>query len=100
MSNITYVHGSAELFSRAQLVLGTTQEKLGQLLGYSRRSIIRYQQRGHILLPHTIETLARACYPKDRAFAAAVAAFGGTTLVKLGIEAPEPPAAAAALAIP
>ena len=100
MGDITYVRGSADLFASAQAVLETTQEKLGQLLGVSRRSIIRFQQRGTILLPHHIEVLARACYPKDRAFAAGVAAFGGTTLAQLGIEPAVQPEAGAAPATP
>jgi hypothetical protein len=91
MASMPYVMSSAELFARAQMVLGVTQEGLGRLLGYSRRTIIRYQQRGGLLLPSHVETLARACYAKDRAFAAMIAARHGTTLVQLGIEVPAPP---------
>jgi len=96
MASMPYVMSSAELFARVQSVLGLTQEGLGRLLGYSRRTIIRYQQRGGLLLPSHVETLARACYSKDRAFAAMIAARHGTTLAQLGIEAPAPPPAPAA----
>jgi hypothetical protein len=84
--------GSAELLVRAQRVLGLTQEKLGDLMGgRSRRSIIRWQQRGHSLLADDCATLARACYPHDRALAEAFAVRGGHTLASLGLERPLPP---------
>jgi len=82
-----------ELMARAQTALGVSQEKMGKLIGVSRRTIIRYQQRGGILFPGKWETLARACYPRDRALAIVLAARAGATLVDLGLEQPPPPPA-------
>jgi DNA-binding XRE family transcriptional regulator len=86
------------LFVRVRTALHLSQQKLGNLLGYSRRTIIRAEQRGKIVLPQTWETLARACHPRDRALAAELAAAAGHTLVSLGLEAP--PAASAPPAAP
>jgi hypothetical protein len=83
----------AALLIRAQRALGLTQTELGELVGASRRSIIRWQQQGTTFLPHTWEALARACYPRDRELAAQCAAYAGHTLESIGLEQPPPPAA-------
>jgi len=87
----------AALLSDVQRALHLTQDKLGELMGRSRRTIIRYYQRGGIILPDTWEQLARAVHPHDRALAAELAAAAGQTLVSLGLEVPPaPPGPAAA----
>jgi hypothetical protein len=81
----------SELLIRVQRALGVSQRELGELLGASRRSIIRWQQRGTILLARSWEELARACYPHDRDLAAQCAAYAGQTLEGLGLERPPSP---------
>lgn len=90
-----------ELLIRVQQALGVSQRELGNLIGASRRSIIRWQQRGTILLAPTWEELARACYPHDRDLAAQCAAYAGQTLEGLGLERPpSPPQVPAANPLP
>jgi hypothetical protein len=88
--------GVAELLQRVQGALGISQRKIGDLLGVSRRSIIRWQRGGATLSPTKWETLARACYPRDRDIAVQCAAYASQTLQSLGLEQPVPPASAAA----
>jgi hypothetical protein len=80
--------GPAELLVRLQSALQTSQERLGELVGVSRRTVIRWQQRGAVLLPSQWETFARACHPHDRDLAAQCAAHAGETLESLGLERP------------
>lgn len=84
-----------ELLSDVQRTLLLTQEQLGRLMGLSRRTIIRYFQRGGTVLPNDWETLARAVHAHDRALAAELAAAAGQTLVSLGLESPPAPPAPA-----
>jgi hypothetical protein len=76
---------------RVQKTLPVTQKGLARLLGCSSRTVIRYYQRGGVLLPGAYERLATACHPHDPAFAAELAALAGKTLVELGLEPPPPP---------
>jgi hypothetical protein len=84
---------SPDLLIRAQQALGATQKELAQLLGRSRRTIIRYQARGGAgnLSMSDWHTLARAIHPRDRAMAETIATATGETLVTLGLESPTPP---------
>src|SRR5580692_9455687 len=80
------------LLTHCQMALGLTQQELADLLGCTKRTIQRWEDRGTTLLPPALEALARALYPVRPDLAARVAAGGDTTLDKLGI----PSAAAAA----
>jgi hypothetical protein len=84
-----------ELLSRIQRALHLNQRQLADLMNCSRRTIIRYYQRGGIILPSTWANLARATCASDRELAAELAARAGQTLVGLGLEALAPPATAA-----
>jgi len=89
--NPTRTASVPELFLRVRTALHLSQQKLGDLIGSSRRTILRAEQRGKIVLPTTWETLARATHPRDRALAAELAAAAGHTLVSLGLEGPPAP---------
>lgn len=82
---------SRQLMARVRLALGRSQRSLGELVGVSRRTVIRWEQRGAILGPRVWEILARECYPRDRNLAAQCAAYARQTLQSLGLERPAPP---------
>jgi transcriptional regulator with XRE-family HTH domain len=73
------------LLIHCQMALGLTQQELADLLGCTKRTIQRWQDKGGSLLPSGIETLARALYPVRPDLAEQVAAAGHTTLEQLGI---------------
>ena len=83
------------LLIQSQRALSMSQTQLGQLLGVSKRTIQRWQDRETTLLPSTFRTLAAAVYPKDPALAARIAAHGSTTLEALAPRAIRPALAAA-----
>jgi len=77
-----------ELLSRVQHALLLSQRELGELMGVSSRTVIRYMQRGGILLPPTYEKLARAVHARDAELAALLAARAGKSLAALGLGLP------------
>jgi DNA-binding XRE family transcriptional regulator len=79
------------LLVHAQSALGVSQEKLGQRLGVSRRTITRWTNRSSHPSPQEWAALARLVHPKDRDLAAKIASALGESLLTLGIEAPPPP---------
>ena len=84
-----------ELLLRLQTTLRMNQKELGNLLGLSSRTIIRYYQRGGTILPTHYARLAKALAPQDLALATYCARQSGQTLEQLGIaRAPELPAPA------
>ncbi len=72
-----------ELLWRLQTTLHMTQKQLGELMGCSSRTIIRYYKRGGFLLPSTYSKLAKACQPHDPTLAAYLAAHAGMSLDEL-----------------
>jgi transcriptional regulator with XRE-family HTH domain len=76
----------ASLLTRAQLALGLSQERLGEIVPVSRRTVWRWQSgQSSPIAPH-VERIARAVYPRDPALAAELAAAAQTTLAALGLE--------------
>jgi hypothetical protein len=76
---------------QAQLALGTSQRGLGERLGVSRRTVVRWSSGGGWRNAYTTGKLAALLYPVDPALAASFAAIGGHTLVSLGLEPSVPP---------
>ena len=74
--------------------LGKTQESLGELLGVSRRTMLRWQHHGGGPTPAGWADLARRLYTTDPELARHAAKAGGHTLDGLGLRA-SPPAAPA-----
>src|SRR5271154_5300149 len=75
----------AALLVHCQMALGFTQQHLADLLGCTKRTVQRWEDRGGILLPSGLEALARALYPVRPDLAEQVAAAGDATLDALGI---------------
>ncbi|HEY6459291.1 MAG TPA: helix-turn-helix transcriptional regulator [Polyangiaceae bacterium] len=81
------------LLVRTMAVLGVNQQGLAELIGISRRTIIRWSGKGSGPTYEQWVTLARHAYAKDPALARAIATELDKTLVLLGIEPPPPPPA-------
>ena len=88
VDRVPVIGSSAELIQRILQATRMTQRELGELLGYDRRTIVRWVARGTTLLPSHCEKLATACHPHDRALAGILAERAGKTLVDLGLEKP------------
>jgi len=58
--SLDHPHRQAELLVLAGRALGMSQEKLGELLGVSRRTMTRWTSRGTTLARDDATTLARA----------------------------------------
>lgn len=80
----------------ARRTLHLSQEQLGQIMGLSKRTIIRMEQGRSTPIPSQYERVARVLYPKDAALAGHYAAAAGTTLEAMGLvtAAPAPDPAA------
>jgi transcriptional regulator with XRE-family HTH domain len=87
------------LLVRTQIALGLSQQQLGDLLGCSRRTIVRYTQ-GHNG-PSIAEwhLLARHVHDVEPALGAEIAQETGETLETLGIIQPAPAPAPAPIAV-
>jgi hypothetical protein len=84
-----------ELLYRLQTTLHMTQKELGNLIGLSSRTIIRYYGHGGTFTPSQYATLAKALALQDPALATYCARLSGQTLEQLGItKPPELPAPA------
>jgi hypothetical protein len=81
------------LFLRAQQALGLTQERFGDLIGVSRRTLIRWGGHAPYLGEETLRRLVGALYPVDPDLAVQLAKQRGTTLELLGVVVPPPPVA-------
>ena len=79
----------APLVIRARLLLGMTQEQLGDMLGVARRTVIRWGT-GSTPSASQIIDLAKAVHPKDAALASALAVAAGARLEEIGIAPPRP----------
>jgi hypothetical protein len=86
---------AVRLVTMGQLALGISQEKLGTLLGATRRTVSRWVSRRSEPTVSQLQKLARAVYSVDASLAAALAAEGGQSLESLGLVRPAPPPVAA-----
>ena len=80
------------LLVQAQWALSKNQRTLGEMLGVSRRTVVRWTRGGGTTLPPSrLLTLARALHSVDAALAEKIALGHGQTLAGLGIavQAPE-----------
>ena len=82
---------TSALLLQAQMALKMSQTAFGQLLGVSRRTIIRWHGN-HLNLPvHHQATLTRLVHAQDPALASALATAFGGTLESLGVVTPAAP---------
>ncbi|MGO8998455.1 MAG: helix-turn-helix transcriptional regulator [Polyangiaceae bacterium] len=77
----------APLVTKARLRLGMSQQQLGEMLGASRRTVIRWNTGSKPTVTQVV-TLAKAVYAKDPALASALAVAAGTRLAELGLGVP------------
>jgi transcriptional regulator with XRE-family HTH domain len=87
MANIENIGASigSPLLMNCRMALGLTQQQFADIFGCTKRTVIRWEERGTVLLAPALEALARAVYPVRPDLAAQVAAAGETTLAQLGI---------------
>jgi hypothetical protein len=78
-------HVEATLLIECRTALALSQEKFGDILGRTKRTIQRWEERGTVLMPSEVEALARKIHPIRADLAAQLAAEAGTTLDQLGI---------------
>ncbi len=95
------VHDVGALLQQASMTLHLTQEKLGQMLGSSKRTAQRWIADQARPMDAQLGELARHVFPRDPGLASQLAEAGAYTLEELGIvpSAP-PPAPPAAPALP
>ncbi len=79
--------------TRHTLVL--SQGQLAEMMGVVKRTMQRWEDRGAILLPSHIRTLANSGAPQGPRPCAPIAAYGNTSLEALGLVKPAPPPAPA-----
>ena len=77
----------------ARRTLRLSQQDLGDIMGLSKRTIIRMEQGRSSPIPSQYASVARALYPVDPALAEHYAGAAGTTLEAMGLVAPSPPPA-------
>jgi hypothetical protein len=84
---------AAEIVARATVAIGAPQGELGNRLGLSRRTIVRWTAGETSPVPAELRQLAALVHPHDAELAAAIAAHVGESLETLGIAppAPDPP---------
>jgi DNA-binding XRE family transcriptional regulator len=75
------------LMIECRMALGLTQEQLGNLVGRTKRTVQRWEDRGALLVAEEAEALAHALHPVRPDLAAQIAAIGHTTLEQLGLAA-------------
>jgi transcriptional regulator with XRE-family HTH domain len=76
------------LVVEAQIALGLSQERLGKMLGASRRTVTRWAASQSLPSLAQLHAIARAVHPADPVLAAKIAEEGGETLESLSIVAP------------
>src|SRR5271163_599546 len=84
-------HLDALHFELSRQALGTSQAKLGETFGVSRRTAQRWASRGTHLPDDQMLDLIRLVHPHDAQLAAVLAATMGSTLEGLGVVKPAPP---------
>jgi hypothetical protein len=75
------------LVIKAQFALGLSQRTLGEMLGISRRTVIRWGT-GSVPSVSQVIAIAKAVYPIDPALASDLAVAAGTRLAELGLGIP------------
>jgi hypothetical protein len=81
-------HDPHAWFELARQALGTTQQKLGEQLGVSRRTAQRWGAHG--MPSYHLPDLARLVHPRDPGLAREIAAAAGMTLEVAGLAQPPP----------
>jgi transcriptional regulator with XRE-family HTH domain len=73
------------LLIQCRMALGLSQQGFGDLLGRTKRTVQRWEDRGTALMLSEVEVLARALLPVRPDLAVQIADSAATTLDQLGI---------------
>jgi transcriptional regulator with XRE-family HTH domain len=73
------------LLVQCRVALGLTQKEFGDIVGRTKRTVQRWEERGATLISSEVEALAHALNPVRPELAAQIAAVADTTLERLGI---------------
>lgn len=84
----------APLIGRARIVLGMTQQSLGEALESSKRTAHRWESGKAVPSVPNVRKLAALVFPHDAALAGELASATSTTLADLGLVKSPPPAPA------
>lgn len=87
----TRLEGSSLLIAAGD-VLHLNQRELAERLGVSRRTVVRWTARVTAMSPTDMIALAKLVFPLDIQLAEALALKSATTLERLGLVRPVPPA--------
>jgi transcriptional regulator with XRE-family HTH domain len=79
------------LIGRVRSALVYSQRRLGEALGISKRTVLRWEGGQAVPADFKVADMARLVYARDRELARELAAALGKSLVDLGIEAPALP---------
>jgi transcriptional regulator with XRE-family HTH domain len=85
MYAISMTGASATLLIHCRLALGLSQQELAAVVGVTKRTLMRWEERGTVLLPPQAAALARALNDVRPDLAAQIAASVGATLPTLGV---------------
>jgi hypothetical protein len=77
----------AALLLRGRRALNMGRDEVGTALGWSKRSIGRWESGRSAVAPQTIEALGRLVHAVDPVLAAEMARAAGSSLAQLGLEA-------------
>jgi DNA-binding XRE family transcriptional regulator len=77
----------SHLLFRARHATGMSQQKLGEALGASKRTVARWETGQATLYPPEVSKLARMVYGQDPALAAELASAASESLESLGLVA-------------
>jgi DNA-binding XRE family transcriptional regulator len=78
------------LIGRVRSAFIYSQRQLGEALGISKRTVLRWEGGQSTPSDVQVAAMARLAYPRDRVLASELAAALGKSLVDLGIEVPAP----------
>jgi hypothetical protein len=83
--------GSAALLIHCQMALGLTQTQLGDLVGKTKRTIQRWQERGFTPTVDQAEALAAALQPVRPDLAEQMRELARSVAIAMGMAPPPPP---------
>ena len=76
------------LIIECRMALGLTQEEMGKLVGCTKRTVQRWEDRGALLVAPEVEALVRALHPVRPDLATQIAAIDGRTPDQIGLSTP------------
>jgi transcriptional regulator with XRE-family HTH domain len=84
-------HRISALVVLARRAIGVSQTEFADLIGSSKRTIIRWGTGVTLPVEAELKVIARVVHPYDNALASEIASEAGETLASLGLESATPP---------